>query len=53
MSAQFEQLVQTSIAEAKPGNRRKARVILGVRVRWEPGTRGRGYGVDEIVEGEL
>jgi hypothetical protein len=50
MSSQFEQLVQTAIAEAKLGNKKKAKEILVGLVKQEPGNARALYLLSQLVE---
>jgi competence protein ComEC len=50
MNSPFEKLIQTAIAEAKLGNRKKARTMLGDLVRQEPGNARVWYLLSQVVE---
>ena len=50
MNSQFEQLVQMAIAEAKLGNKKKAKQILAGVVRQEPGNARAWYLLSQVVE---
>ena len=50
MSAQIEQLMQTAMAEAKLGNKKKAKEILAGVVRQEPGNARAWYLLSQVVE---
>ena len=50
MDSQFERLVQTAIAEAKLGNKKKAKEILAGVVRQEPENARAWYLLSQVVE---
>jgi micrococcal nuclease len=50
MSSEFERPIQMAIAEAKLGNRPKARVILGGVVRREPGNARAWYLLSQVAD---
>jgi endonuclease YncB( thermonuclease family) len=51
MSSEFERLIQTAIAEAKLGNKRRAKEILAGAVRREPQNARVWYLLSQVVEG--